>query len=808
MSARKTSRRIALIGMAILGTVGTQLAVTAGPAAAFLGYGEPTFFGAAGSGNGQFSGPAGIAFDESSGDVYIVDQENNRVQRFDAEGNYLSQFNGSDNPSFPGGLLSPTWIAVDDSASESKGDTYVIDSGHNVVDKFSSVGAFVLELKGFASSVIGVAADDAGHVWIVESNKSVQEFSGAVANTLMGSVTPAFERSPGIAVDSQENLYLLRGEPNAAKFDKNGATVVAQLTTCGCGTALAIDPGTNGLFIDEGGGIVRYGPFAEPYVIAPNGELRGAPIETLEGVSSSKGIVVNGLTHTVYASQQAADTVAIFKRVLLPDVTTGSASEIHRTSAKLEGEVNPDGQEVTTCEFEYGTSEAYGQTVPCATAPGSGTSAVPVSATALNLTQETTYHYRLVAGNSNRVRPNPGADRTFTTSPAVEKLETLEATGIQGTGATLNGSFEANGFDTHYLFEYGITEAYGASTATADGGSAAGETTVSTGVSGLKPDQVYDYRIVAENTFGKTNAMNRTFRTAVLPPQISGSPTAEFVTAQTAVLGASLNPEHTSTRYHFEYGACPLTSGANVQSTPDETSAVYGVIGTSAEIVGLAPSTTYCYRLVANNEFEDEGKTLGGKGEGTEGTFTTGPAAIPGAETGAYGAVTPTSAIISGTAEPNGVPTSYAFELGVYNGASTQYGVVSSGSAGASNVPVPVSLTLTGLQPGTTYAYRVTVSSGYIITNASHTLQGATVTFTTPGIPRILTIPPLLAQLPLPPIAFPNEPAKVTPKPLTRAQQLKNALKVCRKKSKRQRSSCEGSARKKYGPKPKPKKKK
>ncbi len=751
MSAYKTTRRIVHIGLAVLSIVGAQLAIATGPAAAFLGYNIPTFFGTSGSGNGQFAEPTGVAVDDSSGDAYVIDQGHSRVQKFDAEGNYLSQFNVS----------SPDAIAVDNSSDASKGSVYVVDSASKTIEKFTSGGTSTGVIAGFASTVtlFGIAVDDAGHVWVSESDKDVQEFDGELVNKKITSIEPAFERSPGIAVDSQENLYLLRGEPNIAKFNSKGEELLGQLTICGCVTSLAIDPGNNDVFANQGNLIARYGPFGEPYFHRPGVNPYGLPIEVLEGISSSKGVAVNGVTHTLYATQQTAHNIAIFKTILLPDVTTGNASEIHRISAKLEGEVDPEGQEVTTCEFEYGTSEAYGQTAPCTIAPGSGTSPVTVTAEVSGLTQETSYHYRLVAGNNNRIRPNPGADRTFTTEPAVENLRTGIASAIQGACATLNGSFEPNGDDTHYWFEYGIAQSYGSSSSIADGGSAAGDEKVDTVVCGLTPDQVYDYRLVAENTFGKTNGQNETFRSAVLPPQIPGGPSAGFVAAQSAVLSAGLNPEHTSTRYHFEYGACSTLSGcANVQRTPDETSAIYGLIGTSAEVVGLAPSTTYRYRLVADNEFEEAGQTFGGGEIGAEDTFTTISAAVPSVETGGYGGLTPTSAMILGSVEPNGVPTSYAFELGVYNGPTTQYGVVSSGSAGASNAHVPVSLMLTGLQPGTTYAYRVTASSGYII-NASHTLQGATITFTTQGTPSVLSTSPLLAILPVPAIPFPKEQA-------------------------------------------------
>jgi hypothetical protein len=51
-----------------------------------------------------------------------------------------------------------------------------------------------------------------------------------------------------------------------------------------------------------------------------------------------------------------------------------------QTSATLNAKVNPDGQNITECDLEYGTSTSYSSSVPCATLPGSGSSPVPVSA--------------------------------------------------------------------------------------------------------------------------------------------------------------------------------------------------------------------------------------------------------------------------------------------------------------------------------------------------------------------------------------------------------------------------------------------
>ena len=111
---------------------------------------------------------------------------------------------------------------------------------------------------------------------------------------------------------------------------------------------------------------------------------------------------------------------------------------------------------------------------------------------------------------------------------------------------------------------------------------------------------------------------------------------------------------------------------------------------------------------------------------------------------------------------PDGVATGYAFEVGVYNGSATQYTAVVYGSAGSGGAPVREEFALSGLQPGTTYAYRITVLSGYI-ENESHSLQGAPVVFATTGAPAALASPASPPLLAVPAIVFPSD-VKTTPR--------------------------------------------
>ena len=321
-------------------------------------------------------------------------------------------------------------------------------------------------------------------------------------------------------------------------------------------------------------------------------------------------------------------------------------------------------------------------------------------------------------------------------------------------------------------------------------------------VAGLAPNERFCFRLSGydgnvQPPEGALTSGEARFTTPPLPPRILGAPSVSFVTASSAVLSGELNPEHSSTRYEFQLApaaACSsLREGCSAMaSTASQESPEYARVPTTLEATGMQPATVYRYRLFAVNQAGEAAVAENGGAEIPEGTFQTAPAFAPQAVTGAFSAVTATSATISGTVNPASEPATYAFELGIYNGAGTQYGVVFTGPAGAGSAPVAETLGLSGLQPGTTYAYRIAVKVG-----AGNPVQGEPVTFTTAGLPSVLVVPTPLAMLAVPNIAFPKVVTPTT-KALTNAQKLAKALKACKKRSKKQRAACQKQARKQY----------
>jgi streptogramin lyase len=116
-----------------------------------------------------------------------------------------------------------------------------------------------------------------------------------------------------------------------------------------------------------------------------------------------------------YTSTEHSELRTFAAGLAPPRSEAPEASEVNGHGAILHGALNPDGQE-TTYQFEYGTTLAYGSTVPAEPAPaGSGWSVEHVSQALKGLAAGTTYHYRLVA--KSVAGTTYSSDATFSTLP-------------------------------------------------------------------------------------------------------------------------------------------------------------------------------------------------------------------------------------------------------------------------------------------------------------------------------------------------------------------------------------------------------
>ncbi|MEA2302195.1 MAG: tripartite motif-containing protein 71 [Solirubrobacteraceae bacterium] len=282
--SRRRSRG-ALVGllsaMAVL--AGSSPALAAPPVASvFLGQ-----FGSGGSGDGQFSLPFGVAVDPSSGEVYVADELNNRVERFSGVGGYLSQFGTSG--SGDGQLSSPEGVAVDPSSH----DVYVADVDNNRVERFSSAGVYLSQFgtsgsgDGQFSFPIGVAVDPSSRdVYVIDAgNSRVERFSPDGVAYLSqfgtsGSGDGQFSFPIGVAIDaSSGDVYVVdQNDPRVERFSAAGV-YLSQFGGSGVGGGTfsspggaAFDPATGVLYVaDQANDLVEF--FGRGPVVS------GAPVD-------------------------------------------------------------------------------------------------------------------------------------------------------------------------------------------------------------------------------------------------------------------------------------------------------------------------------------------------------------------------------------------------------------------------------------------------------------------------------------------------------------------------------------------------
>jgi hypothetical protein len=263
------------------------------------------------------------------------------------------------------------------------------------------------------------------------------------------------------------------------------------------------------------------------------------------------------------------------------------------------------------------------------------------------------------AGNTDY----PGAGKVVLTYAI--RPHTRPASNVLATSATLSG-YDSNS-DT-YHFEYGTDMSYGTTTPDAPATAPSPPTSLDQRVTGLQPSTTYHYRIDSADG-GPGDDID--FTTLALPH--TGGATG--VTASAATLqGTDANSGES---YHFEYG----TDTSYGKSTPTATNNG-GTL--TAPLANLHAGTTYHFRLV------------GDAGAGVDATFTTlhFPVTVPAK------LVTDSSAKIEGIDSNSG--TAYHFEWGT----TTAYGHSTATKPSPGDAST-VSATLTGLQAGTTYHYRI-----------------------------------------------------------------------------------------------------
>ncbi len=371
-------------------------------------------------------------------------------------------------------------------------------------------------------------------------------------------------------------------------------------------------------------------------------------------------------------------------QISLATLTTVSVTSIEGTTAVSGGNITSDGGgQITARGVCWGTDEDP-TTSNEKTIDGSGTGIFSSNIT--GLIANTAYHVRAYAINSAGTAY--GNDLTFTTLGGMPSAATYSASDISSTSVTLNGYAVANYSLTTVTFEYGTTASYG-QTVEATPGTVTDQEGVSAIVSGLDVGTEYHFRVKAVNDFGTFYGNDLTFTTLGGMPS-AATYSASDISSTSVTLNGYAVANYSLTTVTFEYGTT-ASYGQTVEATPGTVTDQEGV---SASVSGLDVGTEYHFRVKAVNDF--------GTFYGNDLTFTT-LGGMPSAATYSASDVSSTSVTLNGYAVANYSLTTVTFEYGT----TASYGQTVEATPGTVTDQEGVSASVSGLDVGTEYHFRV-----------------------------------------------------------------------------------------------------
>lgn len=475
--------------------------------------------GAAGSSEGEFSGPSGIAVAQSSGRVFVVDSGNRRVQEFNLDGDFVGTWGwgvASGVDSFQvcvsgcqagitvgggaqAGQFADASINSIDVSPVAPHDVFVTDAGNRRLLQFSVTGDL---LRGWG--------------WGVDNGGDELQTCTAVSGCQAGNTSGAAERFAGttpanswprhIAVDADGVAYasdasdshrVIRIDTDSPPPPPTVTSLLVPLPAAGLlgagqTSGMEVDPATGNLLIgrdrsvfggdalaaiqeisDPGAELPPGGPptpaLVDTHVLADEGDAAGGEATRSIGVDPSNGNIYVAVPGLVPAERTGGAftgcaNVFVCTGLAVLDLTSGPLSaamgaptQVDATAALLEGSVNPGGG-LAKYRFQVSSDGASWRDASDSALVAGSTDRV-VSAEVSGLEPATLYRARLAVAKQTDIAATESvetAESLFLTDAAPPVVQTLGSSRRTESSVRLRGTVDPSGSNTSYRFEYGL----------------------------------------------------------------------------------------------------------------------------------------------------------------------------------------------------------------------------------------------------------------------------------------------------------------------------------------------------------------
>jgi hypothetical protein len=550
-----------------------------------------------------------VAVNDANDETYVADSSAGMVDVFQTStGTQLPTWDGSalsNPPGTPAGSFGGA--AVSAAANNGTGHVYVLDSTDSVVDELSPSGEYLGQLTG---------ADGIGTGTVTSGSKTIEGVTTTTGAFSVGEEISAPGLEPGTTIEAvnggvlEVSLAATASGPVSLTAHRSFSTPRGITVDQATGEIYVLDPNNSvvDVFSVAGAYLRQISLSQAPFFEAFN--TRGVAVSDFNGhvyiSSSSAGARLyefdasgNFLTTATGTNTPAGSFGFAFISVAADD-TSGDVF-VTESEHAVTDVFNPEGEYLT--QFSHSFSGPRGTAVDQAS-------------------------HKVYVSDDATPFEGPAVVDIF--APLVIPDVSTEAPSqVTPAGATLNGKLnplEVALTDCH--FDWGTSSAYGQSAPCSPSPGEipadSSEHAVSAQLTNLAADTTYHYRLQASNANGTSEGHDVTLTTA------GAGIHAESVTdvaATSVTFNATIDPNTAPTSYHFQYASADTTS-CGTSSCPSIPAPPGQAIGAEAGDVevhqhlqeGLAPSSTYHYRIVALSEVK-AGETVAFFG--ADQTFTT-----------------------------------------------------------------------------------------------------------------------------------------------------------------------------------------
>ncbi|HEX3987718.1 MAG TPA: MBG domain-containing protein [Acidobacteriaceae bacterium] len=254
-----------------------------GPQITFDAIGQPpTAFSA------TFNAPSGLAAD-GAGNVYVANTDANQILEEPAGTAFATS-----------SVLSPQGVAVD-----ALGNVFIADTGNHRVVEIVNGTLTQLATSFTFSSPTAIALDQNGNVFVADggSNNAIEEILAVNGYTNVRTLTTTSTTPLGIAVDYYDDVYYVTsGATTVTRLQNVNGVIPASPTSTTIGTftsatAVAVD-GNNNLYVLDGGTTISefsYTGSSPYYANTPSEEI-------ITGLTNAAGIAVDGKGNVYYTN--------------------------------------------------------------------------------------------------------------------------------------------------------------------------------------------------------------------------------------------------------------------------------------------------------------------------------------------------------------------------------------------------------------------------------------------------------------------------------------------------------------------------